>query len=65
LLDSYIAYRARREGVQYGLCPEFFLAALHGGCDVFFGVTVRKGQLVKDDQFPEYFAEWQKQKHLN
>jgi hypothetical protein len=53
MLDAYIRYRARREGVGYELCPEFFEAALHTGCRGFFGVTVRNGKLVKDEQSAE------------
>ena len=65
LLYSYMSYRAQREGVGYELNPAFFLGALHGGCSTFLGVTVLDGKLVKDEQFPEYFTDWQKQKHLN
>lgn len=65
LLDSYISFRAKREGVSYGLDPLFFLGALDGGCREFFGVTVDRGELVNDNQFPAFFKEWKNHEHAH
>jgi hypothetical protein len=65
LLDSYISFRAKREGVSYGLDPLFFLGALDGGCREFFGVTVDRGELIKDEQFPKLFNDWKNREHAH
>jgi hypothetical protein len=65
-LDAYIRFRARKEGVEYALSPEFFREALARGCVEFFGVAVgNNGELIRDAQFPRFFEEWRKIKQLN
>ena len=65
LLNSYISFRAKREGVAYGLNSLFFLGALDGGCREFFGVTVDRGELINDKQFPAFFKEWKNREHAH
>lgn len=57
-LDSYIRFRASREGVGYALSPAFFREHLAKGVATFFGVAVRDDELVEDEQRPDLFAEW-------
>jgi hypothetical protein len=54
-LDAYMRFRADREGVEYGLSPEFFDA---NPADSYFGVVVRDGALIEDKQNPEAFEAW-------
>jgi hypothetical protein len=56
-LHRYIKWRAGREGVGYGLSPEFFRAAIDAGTANFFGVECDDG-LIEDRQKPELFREW-------
>jgi hypothetical protein len=60
-LDSYVRYRAGREGVGYSLSEKFFREALRGGVRSFFRIAVGEdGSLISDDQFPEWFKEWKR-----
>jgi hypothetical protein len=52
-LHQYIRFRADKEG-EYGLDPDFFAQALRVGAGSIFGVVVRDGQLIEDDQQPEF-----------
>jgi hypothetical protein len=54
-LDLYMRFRAEREGVEYDLSPEYFKA--HPAAS-YFGVIVKDGELVEDEQYPEAFAAW-------
>jgi hypothetical protein len=54
-LDCYMRYRASREGVDYGLSPQFFES--HPAVS-YFGVIVRNGKLVEDERNPSAFAAW-------
>jgi hypothetical protein len=54
-LDCYMRYRASREGVGYDLSPQFFED--HPAV-CYFGVIVRNGRLVEDEQNPSAFAAW-------
>lgn len=58
-LDAYMRFRAKQEGVGYGLSPEFFADAICDGVTTFFGVTVREAKMVGDDQRPELLKQWQ------
>jgi hypothetical protein len=63
-LNSYIRFRAEKEGVKYELRPEFFESGIMvGRVSGFFGVHFADGELVDDEQFPEIFKQWQEQKH--
>jgi hypothetical protein len=53
-LHQYIRFRAGKEGVEYGLDSDFFAQALRVGAGSIFGVVVRDGQLIEDDQQPEF-----------
>jgi hypothetical protein len=64
-LHEYVRFRAAKEGVGYELTPGFFCDALKKGCDNFFGVQVGAKELLWDDQFPEFFAEWKSSKVLH
>ena len=59
-LDFYMSERAKVEGVEYKLCPHFFMANLIGGCRRFFGVELCADCLgfVRDTQepYPGFFA---------
>jgi hypothetical protein len=58
-LDDYVRFRAIKEGVQYSLSEEFFRDALEAGYRLFFNITVAEnGQLMRDDEHPEWFQEW-------
>jgi hypothetical protein len=74
-LDAYMRFRANREGVGYELNPQFFHEALCQGCTQFFGVTMGANpacgsfakpteifELAGDEQNPEAFAEWRRQR---
>lgn len=54
-LDSYMRYRAGREGVPYQLSPGFFED--HPAVS-YFGVIVLNGELVEDEQNPDAFEAW-------
>jgi hypothetical protein len=54
-LDLYMRFRADREGVEYALSPEFFLA---NPADSYFGVIVRDDELIADKQNPEALEAW-------
>jgi hypothetical protein len=57
-LHAYMRFRATREGAGYGLSPEFFRGALKKGVGSFFGVEVGEGDLLRDRQNTQCFAEW-------
>ena len=58
-LDDYVRFRAIKEGVDYSLSEDFFRRALETGCRQFFNITVANtGRLLRDDEHPEWFAEW-------
>jgi hypothetical protein len=57
-LDSYMRFRATREGVPYGLNARFFLDNLKLGVRSFFGVVCNAGAIVRDVQQPEMFNDW-------
>ena len=63
LLDAYIRFRAKHEGVGYELNPEFFAKRIRGGISKFFGVSFVGGKLVSDEQFPMLFEQWNGERH--
>jgi hypothetical protein len=58
LLDAYIRFRAKHEGVGYELDPEFFEQGIRLGIRMFFGVSFIDGYLLSDEQFPMLFEQW-------
>jgi hypothetical protein len=59
-LHDYMQFRAKREGMEYGLKPSFFHNALIAGTKGFFGVQVDDNGLIEDTQQPAMFAEWKR-----
>jgi hypothetical protein len=57
-LDSYLRFRAEREGVGYGLGIGFFKKLLNRGVRNFFGIHCDGTQILYDDQQPKIFIEW-------
>jgi hypothetical protein len=57
-LDSYMRFRAEKEGVGYELTPEFFETGILFGIHTFFGITVEDGELLVDRQRPKIFKQW-------
>jgi hypothetical protein len=62
LLDSYMRFRASKEGVGYELTPQFYAQRIRAGISGFFGVTFNEdnGKLLADEQFPDLFKQWSK-----
>ena len=58
LLDAYIQFRAKHEGVGYELDPEFFEKRIRWGISKFFGVSFIDGKSVSDEEFPMLFEQW-------
>lgn len=57
-LHAYMTFRAAREGVGHTLPVNFYTKAIRKGCVSFFGIQVRSGKLLEDQQRPDLFAEW-------
>ncbi len=62
-LHSYMAFRAKREGLGYRLSREFYIDGMRKGCHLFFGVEICCCGLVSDAQQPALFEEWLATKH--
>jgi hypothetical protein len=55
-LHSYMAFRAKREGMEYALSEAFFAHAFLRDFRLFFGVHVSEsGDLLSDEQNPDAF----------
>ena len=61
LLDAYIRFRAKQEGVGYELNPEFFEKGIRNGIRKFFGVSFIEGKLLSDEDFPMVFELWNRE----
>jgi hypothetical protein len=62
LLDAYMRFRAKEEGVSYELSPDCYRKeSLVGGSD-FFGIVVENGKLVCDNEQPRMFEQWEAKK---
>ena len=59
-LHDYIRDRAKGEGVAFSLSKGFFGAALAHKASPIFGVRIKNGRMVEDNQEPSpgYFAKW-------
>lgn len=56
---NYIKARAHWEEVKFALDKSFFEAAFEVGTRRFFGVLLDdNGNLLEDDQFPEFFENY-------
>jgi hypothetical protein len=62
-LHAYIMERARVENVPYTLTPEKFEEWLADGVKQFFGVRIKRGEIVSDKQEPwlGFLDTWKKQ----
>jgi hypothetical protein len=60
-LHSYMTFRAKKEGVNYGLDPSWFEMHLRAGVYLFFGVATDDQEIIRDKQNPKALAEWRKQ----
>jgi hypothetical protein len=60
-LHDYMKSRAAKEGVAYDLSAEFFRGPMIAGVRHYFGVSVGRNKLLRDEQAPAIFAEWKRQ----
>jgi hypothetical protein len=58
LLDKYMRFRAKHEGMAYEMTPEDYYPLMCIGVHDFFGVHVTDDGLVSDEQRPDLFALW-------
>jgi hypothetical protein len=57
-LNSYMTFRASKEGLPYGLDAATFAGNLKAGVRIFFGVETTDTRIVRDTQKPELLAQW-------
>jgi hypothetical protein len=62
LLDSYMRFRASKEGVGNEFTAQFYAQGIRAGIGCFFGVTFNEddGKLLADEQCPDLFEQWSK-----
>jgi len=58
LLDAYMRFRAKKEGVSYELTSDFYRKEILVGVSDFFGIVVENGKLVCDKAQPRLFEQW-------
>jgi hypothetical protein len=63
LLDAYMRFRAKKEGVGYELSPDFYREEILLGVRDFFGIVVENGKLVCDKEQPRMFEQWEVKKN--
>jgi len=57
-LDSYMAYRAAAEGLQWGISLAILQDCYERGVRNFFGVSLNHAKLLDDEQQPNLFHAW-------
>jgi hypothetical protein len=58
LLDEYMRFRAKKEGVCYELTPDYYRKEILVGVSDFFGIVGENGKLVCDKAQPRMFEQW-------
>ena len=61
-LHDYMKFRAAKEDTAYELSAEFFRGQMIAGVRHYFGVSVGRTTLLRDEQAPDIFAEWKQQR---
>jgi hypothetical protein len=57
-LHDYMKFRAKKEGLPYGLDAKWFAGYLKAGVRLFFGIETTDKRIIRDEQKPDLLAEW-------